>query len=108
MFCNMIKIWKRIRKVVVTAATVLANKIEAAVRRLWRRHGSRVASDPAYAAATAVVISSCLGFVPAKDAIAAVVALLLGVHLNSRPTHQHDSYSPDMSRWDSRSDWDLV
>jgi hypothetical protein len=107
MFCKMIKAWKRANKVVVWVATALANRIEAALRQLWRRHVRRVATDPAYASATAVVLSSCLGFVPAKDAIAAVVALLLGLHLNSRRTHQRDSYGSGVSRWDN-TDWDLA
>jgi hypothetical protein len=106
MFCTVIKTLRRINTVVVRAATDLANRVGAAVRRLWRRHGRRVATDPAYAGATAVVISSCLGFVPVKDAIAAVVALLLGVHVNSRRTQHRDSYSSGVSRWDS-ADWDL-
>lgn len=57
----------------------LINRVEARVRRLWRRHLSATRVNPVYAAAVAALIGGALGFVPGRDVLAAVLAAALGL-----------------------------
>lgn len=62
------------------------------LRQLWTTHGTRVRRDPGYAAATVVVLGGVFGAMPLIDVLAAVVALVFGVHMNGhhRPKPRRD------------------
>ncbi|HEV7205666.1 MAG TPA: hypothetical protein VGN18_13735 [Jatrophihabitans sp.] len=97
--------WRGLAKLggtLVRVATSLGERLLARLKRLWRGHSTRVATDAAYAAAAALVIGSLVGLVPVKDALGAVLAALLGVHMTNRS--QPRSYDSGVSRWDD--DWD--
>jgi len=102
MFC-MLKAIKKFGNVVARRASRLAHCALAWLERAWRSHARRVATDPAYAAAAAIVLGACMGFAPVRDAVAAVLAVLLGVHMNSR--RARDSYGSGVSRWNT-NEWD--
>jgi hypothetical protein len=104
MFC-IFKLLDKARKAAIRKAKLLADRALDGLQRAWRRHARRVATDPAYAAAAAVVLGACLGFSPVRDAVAAVLAWLVGVRLNGRRT-AYDRYGSGVSRWNA-NEWDI-
>jgi hypothetical protein len=106
MLCFVVKGLERIRRLAVRIVKAVVARIEDRVRRLWRGHGHRMKSDASYAAAAAVVLGSVFGVVPVKDAVAAVLAALLGIAMSGRSGRTRDTYGSGVSRWDSGYEWD--
>jgi hypothetical protein len=86
MFCCLVRIYRKVKQVIVRAATVLAWRTEQRVRQAWRAHGVRVASNATYAAVTATVLAGVLGLVPVKDVLSAVLGAVLGYASTQRGT----------------------
>lgn len=51
------------------------------LRPVWAAHRDKVATNAAYASATAAVLAGLLGLLSPRDVIAAVLAAALGVYL---------------------------
>ena len=83
MLCNLVRLVKKVQGVVLRAVSVLARRLGRRARRAWKAHRERVATDPAYAALTALVLGWLLGTVPLTDLRAAVLAAALGVYMNA-------------------------
>ena len=97
----LIRVAKKIIKTVTRAATAVAKWIAQCLRRAWKSHGDRVATDAVYAAVTATLLAGLLGLIPVTDVLAAVLSAVFGVHMTSRHGH-----SRDVNRWNE--DWDLA
>lgn len=78
MLCCLVGLLRKVDE----ATTRTLRRVVRVARRLWRGHVDRAATDAAYAAAAAAVIGGLLGFVPARDVIAAVLAAALGIYIN--------------------------
>ncbi len=86
MLCRLIRLARRIDEIVADRLRRIARRIAGLIRRAWRDHLDQVANNAAYAAAAGAVIGGLLGFVPARDVIAAVLAAALGLYVNgARP-----------------------
>jgi hypothetical protein len=104
MFGCLVRLYKKVKKVVLRAAAVLLRRVDERVRRAWSFHAARVTQDPSYAALTVIVISAFLGSVPPKEALAAVFAALLGVFVNSRQRASYDMAGRDVHHWSDDAD----
>ncbi|MGH8961414.1 MAG: hypothetical protein ACRDWT_09430 [Jatrophihabitantaceae bacterium] len=98
MFCCLLRLYRKIRRQVLRAATILAWRLAHRCRRAWAAHGARVSQDATYAAATVLVLSGLFGMVPVKDVLAAVLAALLGVYMPTRPGDRRAGHRT--TRWD--------
>ncbi|HEY2299780.1 MAG TPA: hypothetical protein VGH43_18765 [Jatrophihabitans sp.] len=82
MLCCLAGLARKVDEVI----TRTVRRVACAARRLWRGHVDRAATNAAYAAAAAAVIGGLLGFVPARDVIAAILTAVFGIYINgARP-----------------------
>lgn len=106
MFRCVIKGLNTIGKAAVTVVKAVVDRVESAVRRLWRAHSARMKSDTSYAAAAAIVLGTAFGRVPVKEALAAVLAVLLGIALSGHGSDARPSDEQGGSPWHTDPDWD--
>ena len=103
MFRCLTRFYKRAKRMVVTAVTVLLRRVAGRARQAWASHGSKVRTDPPYAAVIAIVLGGAFGVVPPKEVLAAAVAAALGVVMTGR--NRPDSHPRrDMNRWNDDMD----
>jgi len=96
----MIRLVRKINEVVSRAARAAATWLARRLRKLWAEHIDRLSNNAAYAAAAGAIVGGLLGFMPARDVLAAVLAAVLGVSINgARPTRSA------MNRW--TDPWDV-
>jgi hypothetical protein len=75
----------RIGKAIARAVTAFARRIAMRLRRAWKFHGERVATDAVYAEVTATVLAGLLGLIPVKDVLSTISAAVFGgVCMNDR------------------------
>ncbi|WP_375504819.1 hypothetical protein [uncultured Jatrophihabitans sp.] len=106
MFRTMVTALTKIKAAARRLVKAALDRVEKITRRLWQEHSHRMKSDASYAAAAAVVLASCFGAVPATEALAAVVAMLLGVAMSNRRSYSRPTYDQGVSRWNTNPDWD--
>src|SRR5664279_2446398 len=83
MLCNLARLVKKVKRVVLRAASVLGRNLGHRAKRAWKAHRERVATDATYAALTAMVLGALLGTVPFTEVLAAVLAAALGVYVSA-------------------------
>ena len=103
MFRCITRFYKKAKRMVVTAVTVLLRRVAGRARHAWAAHGSKVRTEPTYAAVIAVVLGAAFGVVPPKEVLAAAVAAALGVVMTGRSRLDSDPRR-DMNRWNDDVD----
>ena len=97
----LIRVAKRIGRTIARAVTAFAKRIAERLRRAWKSHGDRVATDAVYAAVTATLLAGLLGLIPVKDVLSAVLTAVFGLYTANRHSHTRDA-----QRWSD--DWELA
>jgi hypothetical protein len=103
MLHSVVRFYKKIERVVRRATSVLLRGADEQLRLAWKFRASRVRQDPTYAAVTAIVLGGLFGAVPPKEVLAAVLAGVLGLAVNSRQRPSYDT-GRDVHRWNDDTD----
>lgn len=81
MLCRLIRFNRKLQRFLRRAVIAVAERLTRRVRVLWHAHLEKVATNAAYAAATAAVLGGVLGVIPVRDVLAAVMAAAFGVYI---------------------------
>lgn len=84
MFCCLVRIYKKVKRLVVGAVRGFFRRAEQRARQAWTAHRARVARNATYAAVTATVLAGALGLAPVTDVLSAVLGAFLGVYATQR------------------------